>query len=277
MYTIQQYRESAEYMKRRLGSIKPGVLLILGSGLGSMADLVENPVYIPYKNVPHMRASTAIGHEGRFVAGSLAGMEALIMQGRLHCYEGYTAHEAAYPVRLAKLIGIESMVVTNAAGGINTEFKPGDLMLISDFIKFNWPNPLIGPNLEEFGPRFPDMSRVFDREYMRLFRESAERAGDKIQEGVYFYASGPQYETPAEIRAMRALGADAVGMSTVPECIAARHAGMRILGVTLITNMASGVLDKPLSGEEVIEAGGKASGRFSRHIMRFLERMSDEA
>ena len=221
-----------------------------------------------------MCSSTALGHKGRFVAGILGEKRVLMMQGRLHFYEGWTAEQVVFPIRLAKLIGIDKMIITNAAGGINTSFSVGDLMLINDFIKLNGMNPLIGKNLDEFGPRFPDMSKVFDREYMQLFRDTVSSFGDSVREGVYFYCTGPQYETPAEIRAMRILGADAVGMSTVPECIAARHCGMRILGITLVTNMASGILEKPLDGDEVIAAGKAASAKFCKYVIEFLRRLS---
>jgi len=273
MYRLNDYQASADYIKARLGEIAPKVLIILGSGLGGLASAAERPVYIPYGDIPNFKASTAIGHVGRFVAGYVSGVPVLMMQGRLHVYEGNSMEDVAYPVRTARLLGIDKMIVTNAAGGVNTGFHAGQLMLIRDYIKFTLDNPLVGENIEEFGPRFPDMSYTFDREYMQLFREVAEARGDDIAEGNYFYMTGPQYETPAEIRAIRILGGDAVGMSTVPECIAANHAGMRILGITLITNMAAGVLDQPLSGEEVIAAGNAAGERFMGHVKAFLERI----
>lgn len=273
MYTIDDYVRSAQTLKSKLGGFHPEVAIVLGSGLGGLGEYVEDPIYIDYGEIPNLCVSTAIGHAGRFIAGKLAGRNVLLMQGRLHIYEGWTAEQVAYPIRVLKLTGIDKLIVTNAAGGINRDFNVGDLMLINDFIKFNYPNPLIGPNIDEFGPRFPDMSKVFDREYMELFRSAVASRGGEVREGVYFYCTGPQYETPAEIRAMRLIGADAVGMSTVPECIAARHAGMRILGISLITNMASGILDRPLCGEEVIEAGNAASARFISYIIEFLGRM----
>ena len=273
MLSYNDYAESAKALCRKLGEFCPEVLIILGSGLGNLGDRLTDPIAVPYGEVPHMKFSTAPGHKGRFLVGVLGGKNVLMMQGRLHCYEGWAAEDAVLPIRIAKLMGIEKMIVTNAAGGINESYKPGELMLISDFIKLNAVNPLIGPNIDEFGPRFPDMTHVFDREYMEAFRQIALGHGENIHEGVYFYTTGPQYETPAEIRAMRILGADAVGMSTVPECIAARHCGMRILGVTLVTNMAAGILDKPLSGEEVIEAGNAASSRLSEYVTEFLEKI----
>lgn len=273
MFTIEEYRASAKVLEDKLGSVKPEILIILGSGLGDLGEYVENPIIIEYREIPNMGVSTAIGHKGRFIAGQLGEKNVLLMQGRLHFYEGWSAEQVVFPVRLARLIGIEKLIVTNAAGGINTAFNCGDLMLINDFIKLNGMNPLIGPNIDEFGVRFPDMSKVFDREYMQIFRDIAKENGETVREGVYFYCTGPQYETPAEIRAMRMLGADAVGMSTVPECIAARHCGMRILGITLVTNMAAGILDKPLDGNEVIAAGKAAGARFCKYVIEFLRRV----
>lgn len=271
MFTIDQYQQSAEYLRSRLDGFAPELLLILGSGLGGLAEQVERPLYIPYGDVPYFKKSTAMGHAGRFVAGMLGGKRALLMQGRLHVYEGHTMEEVAYPVRVAKLLGIETLVVTNAAGGVNLELKGGKLMLIRDYIKFTLDNPLMGPNLPEFGPRFPDMTYVFDRDLRETFKAVAAAQGEAVAEGVYFYMTGPQYETPAEIRAIRALGGDAVGMSTVPEVIAANHCGMKILGISLVTNMAAGVLDQPLSGQEVIDAANAASARFEKLMIAFLE------
>ena len=271
MLEYRDYVEGARALEERLSGFQPEVLIILGSGLGRLGDRLPSPIVIPYGEVPHMKFSTAPGHAGRFLAGELGGRRVLMMQGRLHYYEGYEMQDIVYPIRLSRLLGADRLIVTNAAGGINTSYRPGELMLINDFIKLNAPDPLIGPNIDGFGPRFPDMSRVFDREYMDLFRGIAQAHGERVHEGVYYYCTGPRYETPAEIRAMRYLGADAVGMSTVPECVAARHAGMRILGVSLITNMAAGILDKPLSGEEVIEAGNAASERLSLFVTELLE------
>ncbi len=271
MFTMAQYRDSAAYIQNIIGDFSPEVLLILGSGLGGLAEQVQSPVYIPYGDIPHFKKSTAMGHTGRFVAGMLGGKQALLMQGRLHVYEGHTMEEVAYPVRVARLLGIETLIVTNAAGGVNLELAGGKLMLIKDYIKFTLDNPLMGPNLDEFGPRFPDMSYVFDRDLRAKCRQVAASLGEDVAEGVYFYMTGPQYETPAEIRAIRALGGDAVGMSTVPEAIAANHCGMRILGISLVTNMAAGVLDQPLSGEEVVAAANAASSKFQRLMIAFLE------
>ena len=271
--TYAMYCESAEALRARLGDFQPEVLLILGSGLGFLADTAPDAIRVPYGDIPHMRRSTALGHAGQFVAATLAGRRVLMMQGRLHTYEGYSPAEAAYPVRVARLLGVERMIVTNAAGGVNTGFHVGDLMLISDFIRLVGHSPLLGENIEEFGPRFPDMTRVFDRDWLAQAEKLALSLGEPVRRGVYFHTTGPQYETPAEIRAIRMLGGDAVGMSTVHEAITAAHAGMRTLGISLITNMAAGVLDQPLSGEEVIAEGEKAKGRFSRLILAILEKM----
>jgi len=273
MYTYEQYREAADLLREKLNGFVPEALLILGSGLGGMADEVENAVAVPYEQVPHMKHSTAPGHAGRFVFGRLAGRNVAVMQGRLHPYEGWSFADAAFPVRVLRLLGAETLLVTNAAGAVNTAFSAGDIMLITDHIKLFGTSPLEGPNLEEFGPRFPDMSHVYTPALQSAARAAAADLGLTLREGVYMYFPGPQYETPAEIRAARVLGADAVGMSTVPEAITAGHCGMRVLGFTLCSNMAAGVLDQPLSGEEVIEAGRQAAPRFSALVKACLERI----
>lgn len=272
-YVFQQYQESAEALRRRLNGFVPQVLLILGSGLGALGDQVESPIVVPYEEVPHMKHSTAPDHKGRFVFGRLAGRNVAVMQGRLHAYEGWSFADAAYPVRVLRLLGAETLIVTNAAGAVNDAFDVGDIMLITDHIKFFAMSPLTGPNVEEFGPRFPDMTHVYTPALQTVARDAAKKLDLRLQEGVYMYFPGPQYETPAEIRAARLLGADAVGMSTVPETIVAAHCGMKVLGFTLCTNMAAGVLDQPLSGEEVIEAGKIAAPRFSALVKACLEQV----
>ena len=273
MFQYKDYVESADCIKARLSGFSPSCLLILGSGLGIMAEQVQNPLYIPYGEIPHFRTSTAPGHAGRFVCGILGDKPVMVMQGRMHVYEGYSAEEVAYPVRVARLLGARTLIVTNAAGGININYRVGDLVALRDFIKLSFPNPLIGPNIPEFGPRFQDMSYVFDRNYLELAKETAAEQGVTLRDGIYFYTSGPQYETPAEIRAFRQLGADLVGMSTVPECISAVQAGMKILGISLVTNMAAGVLDRPLSEEEVLREAQAAQYRFSRLLLTFLQKI----
>lgn len=269
--TYAQYEEGARALRDRVGSFRPRVLLILGSGLGFLGDEVENPIRVPYGEVPHMRCSTAPDHRGQFVFGRLAGQDAAVMQGRLHTYEGWSMAEAGYPVRLLRLLGAEILIVTNAAGAVNDSFAPGDIMLITDHIKLFGGGPLDGPNLEEFGPRFPDMSHVYTPALQDAARRSARKLGLELRQGVYMYFPGPQFETPAEVRMARTLGADAVGMSTVPEAITAAHCGMKVLGLTLCTNMAAGVLEQPLSGQEVLEAANAAAPRFSALVKTCLE------
>lgn len=272
-YTYDQCCESAHALQARLGGFCPKVLLILGSGLGSLADAVEDPIAVPYDQVPHMKRSTAPDHAGRFVFGRLAGTDVAVMQGRLHTYEGWSYADVSFPVRVVRLLGARALVVTNAAGAVNTDFSAGDIMLITDHIKFFGASPLQGPNLDELGPRFPDMSRVYTPALQDVARQCAASLGIPLRQGVYMFFPGPQYETPAEVRAARLLGADAVGMSTVPEAITAAHCGMDVLGFTLCTNMAAGVLDQPLSGEEVIAAGQAAGPRFSALVKACLARL----
>ena len=230
-------------------------------------------MYVSYADIPHFHASTAPGHAGRFVFGTLRGRRVAVMQGRMHCYEGYTMEDAAYAVRVIRLLGAKTMIVTNAAGAVNTDYSAGDLMLISDHIKLFDFGPLWGPNIPEFGTRFPDMSNVYTPRLRVLAREVAAQQGIALREGVYMYFPGPQFETPAEVRAARVLGADAVGMSTAPEAIAAAHCGYEILGVTLCANMAAGVLAQPLCGEEVNEMAEQSAPRFSALILGCLERL----
>ena len=272
-YTYRQYEESAQALREKLGTFRPRCLLILGSGLGALGDQVESPISVPYEQVPHMKRSTAPDHKGRFVFGKLAGQDVAVMQGRLHTYEGWSFADVSYPVRVLRLLGVETLIVTNAAGAVNASFNVGDIMLITDHIKLFGVSPLCGPNIDEFGPRFPDMSHVYTPALRDAARQAAEALGITLRQGVYMYFPGPQYETPAEVRAARLLGADAVGMSTVPEAIVAAHCGMKVLGFTLCTNMAAGVLDQPLSGEEVIAAGAEAAPRFSALVKACLERV----
>ncbi|CDC68440.1 MULTISPECIES: purine-nucleoside phosphorylase [environmental samples] len=272
-YTMEQYRESAEALRQRLDGFRPRVLLILGSGLGALADAVEHPICVPYTQVPHMKRSTAPDHKGQFVFGKLAGQNVAVMQGRLHTYEGWSFQDVSYPVRVLRLLGAEAMIVTNAAGAVNTSFSAGDIMLITDHIKLFGVSPLCGPNLEEFGPRFPDMSHVYTPALQEVARQTAKALEIPLQEGVYMYFPGPQFETPAEVRLARTLGADAVGMSTVPETIVAAHCGMQVLGFTLCTNMGAGVLETPLSSDEVLEAAAEAGPRFSALVKGCLTRL----
>ena len=272
-YTFSQYQESAEALKDRLGAFRPRCLLILGSGLGSLGNEVEAPVAVSYADVPHMKRSTAPDHAGRFVFGRLAGQDVAVMQGRLHTYEGWSFEDVSYPVRVLRLLGAETLVVTNAAGAVNTAFSAGDIMLITDHIKLFGVSPLCGPNLEEFGPRFPDMSHVYTPRLQDAARQAAAELDISLREGVYMYFPGPQYETPAEVRAARVLGADAAGMSTAPEVITAGHCGMRVLGFTLLSNMGAGILDQPLSEQEVLDAAAACRDKFSRLVLACLKKI----
>lgn len=270
---FSDYQESAEFLRGRLNGFEPEILLILGSGLGFLGDHVERPIYVPYGEIPHFKTSSAPGHAGRFVFGILRGRRVAVMQGRMHCYEGYSMEEAGYAVRVLRLLGADKLILTNAAGAVNEDFAPGDLMLITDHIKLFGFGPLQGPNLDEFGVRFPDATKLYSPRLQALARDKAKALGLTLQEGVYMFFPGPQYETPAEIRAARALGADAVGMSTAPEAIVAGHCGYETLGVTLLANMAAGVLPKPLSGEEVIAMAEAAAPRFSLLLLNCLADM----
>lgn len=237
--------------------------LILGSGLGDYADTFEHARFVNYADIDGFPESNVVGHAGRFVVGARFNKRVIAMQGRLHYYEGHPQHRLAIGVRVMKLLGVTHLLLTNAAGGVDAGFSPGDMMLISDHINFSGGNPLIGPNDEAFGPRFPDASRVYDPALREAAKRLAAREGIALQEGVYMMFSGPSYETPAEIRMARTLGASAVGMSTVPEAIAAAHCGIRTLGISLITNMAAGILDQPLSHEEVQQTASLAAARFT--------------
>ena len=275
MIPFEHYQQSADYIRSKIGSFQPEILMILGSGLGQFGDRVENPIFVPYPEIPHFRHSTAPGHKGQLVFGMLAGQPVAVMQGRMHHYEGYSYEEVGYAVRVLRLLGCDTLFVTNAAGGVNWNFKAGDLMLITDQIKPFLESPLRGENLPEFGPRFPDCSSLYTPALQDLARKQARRLDLDLKEGVYIYFPGPQYETPAEVRMARLLGGDAVGMSTAPEVIIAGHCGMKVLGLTLVSNMAAGVLPQPLSEEEVLEAAAAARDRFSGLLLACLEHLED--
>ena len=266
---FEQVQEAAAYVRERIGE-EPRIGIILGSGLGGIAEVIEDKHVIPYGEIPHFVCSTAPGHKGQFVAGRFGGKPVICMQGRLHFYEGHALSDIIFPVRVMKLLGVRSLIVTNAAGGVNTGFQVGDLMLIEDHINFMGTNPLIGPNAAEFGPRFCDMSYTYTPSLRRAAEAAAEKLGISLRRGVYLGCTGPSYETPAEIRAFRTLGADAVGMSTVPEAIAASHCRLKVLAFSLITNMAAGVLDQPLSEEEVIEIGNRRGAELQRLISQIV-------
>jgi len=265
-------REAAAFIRGKTPH-RPEIALILGSGLGVLADHVEDAAVIAYEDIPHFPLSTVEGHAGELVVGRLAGRTVVIMRGRFHMYEGYGPELTAFPVRVMKELGARTLVVTNAAGGINTSFEPGDLMLITDHLNLTGRNPLVGPNDPELGPRFPDMSEAYSRRLRAIALETAREQGIGLREGVYAGLLGPSYETPAEIRMLRALGADAVGMSTVAEVIAARHAGLEVLGISCISNMAAGILDQPLSHEEVMETTERVKSRFLALVTGVIPRL----
>ncbi len=270
---MSEYQSTLEFLSaKNLHKSQTG--LILGSGLGILADSFENPVSVPYSAIPGFPVSTVEGHKGQLVSGILDGIPVLAMQGRFHFYEGYTMSDIIFPVRVMKLLGIDTLIVTNAAGGVNKSFSPGDLMIITDHIKLVADSPLRGKNDDRFGPRFNDMSRPYSPILTAKAEKAALELGLSVQKGTYMFMSGPSYETPAEIRAARILGADAVGMSTVPEVIAASHCGMKVLGISCITNMASGILDKPLNHEEVIATAARVHDDFIALLKKTIIKIS---
>jgi purine-nucleoside phosphorylase len=271
--TLYERAEHAARTVRARAGADARVALVLGSGLGAFADDLEGAVAIPFAEVPGFARSTVEGHAGRLVVGNVGGVSVAVMQGRFHFYEGYTLEEVTFPVRVLSLLGVKSLILTNAAGGLNNSLHQGSLMLISDHLNLLGANPLRGANDARFGARFPDMSEVYDRGYQEIAVQEAHAAGTELRRGVYAALSGPSYETPAEIRMLRALGADAVGMSTVPEAIVARHAGMKVLGISCITNMAAGVLDKPIEHSEVIETGERVRATFTELLRRVIPKL----
>lgn len=267
--TQDMIREAAQYIKSK-SPVSPEIGLILGSGLGVLAEHIEEAVSIAYQDIPHFPQSTVEGHAGELLVGSLQGVPVVLMKGRFHMYEGYGPELTAFPVRVMKELGVSKLLVTNAAGGVNTAYEPGDLMLISDHINMTGKNPLIGPNDSELGPRFPDMSQAYSRKLRETAKRVAIEQGVQLQEGVYAGLLGPTYETPAEIVMLRTLGADAVGMSTVSEVIVARHAGIEVLGISCISNMASGILDQPLSHVEVMETTERVREKFLSLVLSII-------
>src|SRR6267378_7834374 len=268
--------ERAEHAARTIRaqvSVEPRVAVVLGSGLGGFADDFGDPVTIPYEDIPGFVRSTAQGHAGRLVVGNIDQLPILAMQGRVHYYEGYTLEEVTFAIRTFKLLGIKTLLLTNAAGGINVQLSQGALMVISDHLNLMGVNPLRGANDERFGPRFPDMSEVYSRELQELAIDEARELGVTLRRGIYAGLAGPSYETPAEIHMLRAFGADAVGMSTVPEAIVARHMGMNVLGISCITNMAAGISENPINHEEVIETGARVRATFTQLLRRIIARV----
>lgn len=260
---------AAEYILKTVSN-RPTIGMVLGSGLGDFADTLEHPVSVRYADIPNFPQPTVAGHAGALVFGRKMGQDVVVLQGRIHFYEGVSMQELTLPVRVLAAIGVKTLVLTNAAGGVNTNFRAGDLMLISDHINYSGANPLIGENLDAFGPRFPDVSDLYTMEIREKVKAKAEEAGMKLQEGVYMMFSGPNYETPAEVRMARIVGADAVGMSTVPEALIAGHCGMRVVGMSCITNMAAGVLDVKLDHSEVVETANRIHDQFHQLLNLIL-------
>lgn len=254
-------------------SFVPDIALILGSGLGDYADTIKQEAVLEYKDIEGFPVSTVAGHKGRFIFGYVGDVKVVVMQGRVHYYEGYSMEDVVLPVRLMKLMGAKVLFLTNASGGVNFDYSAGDFMLISDQICMA-PSPLIGENLDELGPRFPDMSNIYDRELRKTVRETAASLGIKLQEGVYIQLTGPNYESPAEIRMVRTLGADAVGMSTACEAIAANHCGLKTVGISCVSNLACGMTDKPLSHAEVQETADKAAPLFRRLVTESIKNIA---
>ncbi len=264
MNPLESIHAAADYLRERLGGIRPVVGIVLGSGLGRLADEIEHPLVIPYRDIPGFPVSTAIGHKGNYIVGDLGGKKVIAMQGRIHYYEGYTMHQVTLPIQVMKVIGIRYLFVSNAAGGTNLSFHVGDLMIIKDHINL-LPNPLIGPNMDEFGPRFPDMTRPYDPTLIRKAEDLAREEGIALHKGVYVACTGPSFETPAEYRYFRAIGADAVGMSTVPEVIVARHSGIPVFGMSVITDVAHATDDEDYvtDGEAIVKAADAAAHKMT--------------
>jgi purine-nucleoside phosphorylase len=280
MNSFDQANEAADFLRLKLAGLAPHIAIVLGSGLGAVAEAVASPAIVPYAEIPHFPQSTVEGHSGRIVAGLLAGVPVVVMQGRVHYYEGYSPQQVTFPMRVLGRLGIETVILTNAAGGINSNYQIGDLVLLSDHINSLGFNPLIGPNEPRFGDgtrsglRFFDMTEAYSVQLRALAQEVARGDGFALHEGVYLATSGPSFETPAEIRAFRTLGADLVGMSTVPETIVARHMGIRVLGISCVTNLAAGISPTQLSHAEVFEAGSKVQHRLASLLAGLLPKIA---
>ena len=272
--TMKKLHTAADAVRKVCG--QADIAVILGSGLGGYEETLIDPKEISYSKIPGFPVSTVSGHAGKFVVGTVRDKRVLVMSGRFHHYEGHSLDAVTMPIRVMALLGVKTLIITNAAGGVNTSFNAGELMLITDFINLSGRNPLRGKNLDEFGPRFPDMSNAFDPELRAIAVERAQKHGIHLTQGVYCLMNGPSYESPAEIRMVRTLGADAVGMSTVPEVIVARHSGMRVLGISSITNMAAGVLDQPIHHEEVLQMGEKVRGNFRTLLDSLIDHLTEE-
>ena len=269
---VERIYAAADYIKQQLGGRKPLVGIILGSGLGRLAMAVENPLIIPYKTIPGFPVSTAVGHKGNFIIGTLGGKEVIMMQGRIHYYEGYSMDDVTLPTRVMKVVGIKYLFVSNAAGGVNYDYKIGDLVILKDHINLQ-PNPLIGPNMDDFGPRFPDMTRPYDPDLIARAEKIAADMGVRVHKGVYFGGTGPTYETPSEYKYIRIIGGDVTGMSTIPEVITARHSDIPVFGMSVVTNEAHDEYDKDYKndGDEVVKAADKAAGTMCEIFKKLIE------
>ncbi|MGM8212150.1 purine-nucleoside phosphorylase [Virgibacillus sp. W0430] len=270
MHKTEEIVSAKNYIMEKTNHV-PEIGIILGSGLGSLADELEEAVVIPYEEIPYFSKSDAVGHANELVLGKLENKTVVAMKGRYHYYEGYTLDEVTFPVRVMKALGVQNLIITNACGAVNTEFNPGELMLITDHINLVGTNPLIGKNNDELGTRFPDVSEVYSKKLRGVAKNVAEENGITLREGVYGWWSGPIYETPAEIRMIRTLGCDAIGMSTVPEATVAIHGGLNVLGISCLTNMACGILDEPLSHEDVIAVAAKSKKSFTHLVKNVIK------
>ena len=273
-YTYEFFKKSADYVKSVV-PWEPEAAIVLGSSLGRFAEGIQDPVSIDYRDIPNFLVSTAPGHAGKLIFGTIAGRKVVCMAGRFHSYEGYDFEQLVIPVRLFKLLGAKAVILTNAAGAVNTDYRPGDIMVVSDHIKLAGASPLRGANIEQFGPRFFDVTRMYTPALRALALECVRESGLTAHEGVYMFFTGPQFETPAEIRAARILGADAVGMSTVTEALTAAHCGLPLLCLSVMTNMAAGVLDQPLSQEEVEQTGARVAERFGACLEKIVARLGE--
>jgi len=273
-YTFEYFKKSADYVKS-IVPYTPDYAIVLGSCLGPFADTIEDPIVIDYKDIPNFLVSTVASHAGKLIFGTVAGKKVVCMSGRFHTYEGYDFEQLVIPVRLFKLLGVKATILTNAAGAVNESYRPGDIMIVKDHIKLSGHSPLRGKNIEEFGPRFFDISDMYTKKLRELAWKCAEGIDLTVHEGNYYFFTGPQFETPAEIRAVRILGADAVGMSTVTEALTAAHCGMPLMCLSVMTNMAAGVLDRPLTNDEVDETAKTIATRFSKYVTTIVSRLDE--
>lgn len=271
-FTHEYFQQSADYILDKIPA-RPEIALVLGSCLGNLAGQIQNQTILDYADIPNFLRTTVSSHAGKLIFGTLAGKNVVCMSGRFHYYEGYDFEELVIPVRVMRLLGVKSIILTNASGAINPQWNPGDIMLITDHIKLNGASPLRGPNLAEFGPRFFDVTDMYTKALQAIAQKAAQTIGLALRQGVYFYAPGPNFETPAEIRAMQILGGDAVGMSTVTEALTAAHCGMQVLGLSLITNMAAGVTAEPITTQEVDDAAGQAAAHFQKLVAEIIREM----